>query len=317
MSLSAKQMFFGTALLLAGSPLFANESAANSGVAPAPRAYVNCPGISNVPMTADAEQALPMRQIATLSCGQQVAILGDNEGYTAHIRTSDGKDGYVARMYLTTATPAAQPALEFDEPAPVTNATPVNGIVRWNAGAPGCDQFISRGRQVESSTANGVTVQVSLQDTGWKLHASVAVSNAGSAQVYVHPSLITLDELTPTMRNLREENPSKLAHNEVNHQLMHIESVAVPPPSAIVLHSRSTARVAPATYHATSVDDYLGFNDESASVRAVALKAANLAPGQKTSGDLGYARDATAYELSLRISVGDLVFDFPFSFENK
>ena len=255
MVLSTKQMFIGAALLLAASPLFATETAANSGVAAAPRAYVNCPGISNVPMTADAEQALPMRQIATLSCGQQIAVLADNEGYTAHIRTADDKEGYVARMYLTTATPAAQASLQFDEPTPVTNATPVNGIVRWNAGALGCDQFISRGRKVESATANGITVQISLQDTGWKLRASVAVSNETNAQVYVNPTLITLDELTPTLRNLREENPAKLAHNEVNHQLMRSEYVAVPPPSAIVLHSRSTARVAPATYHATAVDD--------------------------------------------------------------
>jgi hypothetical protein len=308
-------MFIGAALLLAASPLFATETAANSGVAAAPHAYVNCPGISNVPMTADAEQALPMRQIATLPCGQQIAVLADNEGYTAHIRTTDGKEGYVARMYLTTAAPAARASLQFDEPTPVTNATPVNGIVRWNAGAQGCDQFISRGRKVESATANGITVQISLQDTGWKLRASVAVSNETNAQVYVNPTLITLDELTPTLRNLREENPAKLAHNEVNHQLMRSEYVAVPPPSAIVLHSRSTARVAPATYHATAVDDYLDFTDETASVRAVALKSANLAPGQKTSGEVWYARDANAHELSLRISVGDLVFDFPFSFE--
>jgi hypothetical protein len=256
-----------------------------------------------------------MRQIATLSCGQQVAVLADNEGYTAHIRTTEGKEGYVARMYLTTATPAAQPTLEFDEPSPVTNATPVNGIVRWNAGAPGCDQFTSRGRKVESATANGVTVQVALQDTGWKLHASVAVSNGSNSQVFVLPSLVTLDELTPKLRNLREENPAKLGRNEVNHQLMHIESNAVPPPSAIVLRSRSAAHVSTATYHVTSVDDYLGFNDESASVRAVALKAAKLVPGEKTAGELWFARDSKAYELSLRISVGDVVFDFPFSFE--
>ena len=315
MVLSAKQMLFGSALLLAGSPLFATETAANSGVAPAPRAYVNCPGISNVPMTADAEQALPMRQIATLTCGQQVAILADNEGYTAHIRTTDGKEGYVARMYITNAAPAAQPTLEFDTPSPVSNATPVNGIVRWNAGAPGCDQFLSRGRKVESATASGITVQVSLQDTGWKLRASVAVSNETSAQVYVHPSLVTLDELTPSLRNLREENPAKLAHNEVNHHLMRSEWIAVPPPSAIVLHKRSAPQVSTLSYHSTSVEDYLGFNDETASVRAVALKAADLASGQKTSGELWYARDSKAHELSLRISVGDLVFDFPFSFE--
>jgi hypothetical protein len=315
MSLSAKHMLFGSALLLAGSPLFANEAAGKASVAAPPPAYVNCPGISNVPMTADAEQTLPMRQVATLSCGQQVAVLADNEGYTAHVRTSDGKEGYVARMYLTTSTPVDQPALEFDTPTPVTNATPVNGIVRWNAGAAGCDQFTSRGRKVESATTNGLTVQVSLQDTGWKLRASVAVSNESGAQVYLHPSLITLDELTPSLRNLREENPSKLAHNEVNHQLMRNESNAVPPLSAIVLHKRSAPQVSTVSYHTTSVDDYLGFNDETASVRAVALKAANLAPGQKTSGELWFVRDAKARELSMRISVGDIVFDFPFSFE--
>jgi hypothetical protein len=313
MSLSVKQILFGSALLLAGSPLFANENAANSGVAPMPRVYVNCPGISNVPMTSDAEQALPMRQIATLACGQPVAILADNEGYTARIRTTEGKEGYVARMYLTTATPAAQPVSVRD--TPVSSASPVDGIIRWNAGAPGCDRFTSRGRKVESATANGITVQVSLQDTGWKLHASVAVFNASGAQVYLHPSLVTLDELTPTLRNLREENPAKLSHSAVNHQLMRSEYVAVPPPSAIVLHSRSAARVVAVSEHSTSVDDYLPLSDETSSVRAAALKAANLAPGQKTSGELWYVRDAKARELSLRISVGDQVFDFPFSFE--
>ncbi len=252
MSLSAKQFLFGSALLFAGSPLLATETANNSGVAAAPRTYVNCPGIANVPMTSDSAQALPMSQIATLSCGQQVTVLADNEGYTAHIRTSDGKEGYVARMYLTTATPVDQPALEFDEPGPVMNATPVNGIVRWNSGTPGCERFSSRGRQVESATANGITVQVSLQDTGWKLHASVAVSNAGSSQVLVLPALVTLDELAPRLRNLREENPAKLARSEVNHQLMHTESTAVPPPSAIVLHKRSAPQVSTVSYRGSA-----------------------------------------------------------------
>ena len=318
MALSAKQILISSALLLSASPLLASETAAKSGVAPVPRAFVNCPGIPNVPMTADAEQALPMRQIATLACGQQVTVLADNEGYTARIRTSDGKEGYIARMYLTTTTPPpAQPALEFDTPAPVTNATPINGIVRWNVGLAGCDQFNSRGRMVESATAEGITVQVALQDTGWKLHASVAISNASDSKVSVVPTLITLDELVPTLRNLREENPAKLAHSESNHQLMRSESTAVPPPSAIVLHQRSVARAPEAGYHSTSVDDYLGFNFETASVRDVALKAANLAPGQKTSGELWFARDSRAFELSLRVSVGNVVFDFPFSFDQR
>jgi hypothetical protein len=315
MSLSAKHILFSSALLLASSPLIAAETASNSGVSASPRAYVNCPGIASVPMTADQVQALPLRQIATLSCGQQVSILADNEGYTAHIRTSDGKEGYVARMYLTTATPVTEPTLNLDTPTPVSNAAPVNGIVRWNSGAPGCDQFASRGRQVESITTNGITVQVSLQDTGWKLHASVAVSNGSDSQVFVLPALVTLDELTPSLRNLREEIPAKLARSEVNHQLMHSESNAVPPPSAIVLHSRSAAPVSTVSYRNSAVDDYLGFNDQTASVRAVALKDANLAPGQKTSGEVWFTRDSKARELSLRISLANVVFDFPFSFE--
>jgi hypothetical protein len=317
MSSSATRILFASSLFLAASPLFASETAANSGVAAPPRAYVSCPGISNVPMTSDAEQALPLRQIATLACGQQVAVLADNEGYTSRIRTSDGKEGYVAHMYLTTAAPPPEPTLNLDTPTPVTNATPVNGIVRWNAGAPGCDQFSSRGRMVESATADGITVQVALQDTGWKLHASVAVSNASGSQVFVLPALITLDELTPSLRNLREENPAKLAHSEANHQLMHTESSAVPPPSAIVLHSRSVARVPNVPYHSTAVDDYLGVNFEIASVRAVALKSAKLAPNEKTSGELWFARASNASELSLRVSVGNVVFDFPFSFEHR
>ena len=131
MSLSVKRILFGSALVLAGSPLFATEAAANSGVAAAPRAFVNCPGISNVPMTADAEQALPLRQVATLACGQQVAILADNEGYTAHIRTSEGKEGYVARMYLTTATPAAQPSLRVT-PEAIQRLNPFGVAGPWS-----------------------------------------------------------------------------------------------------------------------------------------------------------------------------------------
>src|SRR5258708_250666 len=148
MSLSAKHLMFGAALVLSGSPLFAAETAANAVVAASPRAYVNCPGISNVPMTADPEQALPLRQTAILACGQQVAVLADNEGYTTQIRTSDGKVGYVPPMYLTTAAPASQQELE--NPAPASNATPVNAIIRWTAVAHGYDHFTNPGAKVKS-----------------------------------------------------------------------------------------------------------------------------------------------------------------------
>jgi hypothetical protein len=68
----------------------------------------------------------------------------------------------------------------------------------WQAGALGCDQFFSKDHTVESATASGVTVQVSLEDSGWKLRATVAVSNKGEEVVELFPARITLDELQPT-----------------------------------------------------------------------------------------------------------------------
>ncbi|HUL35011.1 MAG TPA: hypothetical protein VL128_14090 [Candidatus Eisenbacteria bacterium] len=315
MSLSAKHALLGSALLLAALPLCANEPASGSGVAPAPRAFVKCPGIDSVPMTSDAAQALPLSEVASLSCGQAVVVLADDEGYTAFIRTGEGQEGYVARMYLSAAAPpsASRPAAA---PVQIVNATPKNGVVRWRAGAPGFEAFQSEGRLIESATANGITVQVSLQDTGWKYLATVAISNQSGSSVYVLPALITLDELKPSLRNLRAQNPAKLAHNEVNHQLFRSEVSAQPPQGArhAVVASGSSVAVASVAFRTTSSHPMFASDYDDASVQAVALKDVNLAAAQKTAGALWFARDSNARELSMRLSVGNLVFDFPFSF---
>jgi hypothetical protein len=315
MSISKKYLLMGSAVLFAGFPVLAAETAGSPAVVAPAKAYVNCPGITSVPMTADAEQALPMRQVATLACGEPVSVLADNEGYTAHIRTSDGKEGYVARMYLTAE--ASHFAPRADAPVQPSSATPNNGVVRWSAGAPGCDEFISKGRTVESATANGITVQVSLQDTGWKLRATVAVSNNSESKVFVLPSLVTLDELKPGIRNLRAEDPAKLSRYEVNHMVLRTESNAQPSPSAVAYHNGSAPVLASVAYRTSPAPDYLGDHTDAASVQALALKQANLAPGQKTAGVIWFARDPNSQELSMRLSVGDVIFDFPFSFQQK
>src|SRR5579862_7064000 len=135
---------------------------------------VSCHGVNSVPLTADQDQSLPLQLVTKLKCGEQVSVLSDGEGYTVGVRTADGKNGYVARIYLLISSDdSAHPAHQQ-----ASSATVQNGIARWQPGGAGSDQFSEDDSVVESLTVNGVTVQVSLHDTGWKLRANVVVANA-------------------------------------------------------------------------------------------------------------------------------------------
>jgi hypothetical protein len=322
MYVSARSVLLGSAFLLAALPAAASDEAMAPAAAPAVRATMNCRGISSVPMTADAAQALPLRLVRNLSCSESVNVLSDREGYTVRVRASDGSDGYVARLYLNMGT-----ASSVADHQPLS-ATAVNNVVRWQAGAPGCDQFFSKGHTVESATANGVTVQVSLEDSGWKLRATVAVSNKGEEVVELFPVLIKLDELQPNLKSLRAQDPAKLSH-VVNHQVLLTQAHAQPSPSAVAYHKNATPAASAASYHLvtpdyfsehsaqTSDSNHTAIVPSSAELRSLALKHSKLASGQKTSGVLWFERDANARELSLRVPVGDLVYDFPLSFEQR
>jgi hypothetical protein len=319
MYVSVRSVLLASAFLLAALPAAASEETMAPVAGRAVRATMNCPGITSVPMTADAAQALPLHLLRNLSCAESVVVLSDSQGYTVHVRSADGTDGYVARMYLNMGGVADHQPL---------SASAVNNVVRWQAGAPGCDQFFSKGHTVESASANGVTVQVSLEDSGWKLRATVAVSNQGEDTVELFPVLITLDELQPNLKSLLAQDPAKLSH-VVNHQVLLTEASAQPSPSAVAYHKNGTPAASTATYHLAAPDyfsehvvqtperNHAAIVPSGADLRSLALKHSKLASGQKTAGVMWFERDANARELSLRVPVGDLVFDFPLSFEQK
>ena len=207
----------------------------------------------------------------------------------------------------------------------------VTGVleVRWAAREPGCDEFLSYGRQVESITANGITVQVSLQDTGWRYRANVTISNLSSSSVDVTPEMITLDELTPHLRSLHSADPEKIAHTST-HQVLWTLANAVPSPSAVVPQFAQAPETDRLAHRGFVAPDYLDpqmslasarpvsfARTESVDVEAIALKSVSLPTGQTTAGIMWFARDNASHELSLRVPVGDLVFDFAFSFEPK
>ena len=121
---------------------------------------VNCHGLSNVLLTADALQALPLHLVTNLSCDQGLAVISDPDAYTVNVRTGDGKSGYMAAILMK--APPAKPAPKVQTVSASTN----NGVARWRPGAKGCDEFTKNGVVVESLTANDVTVQVSLTVAG-------------------------------------------------------------------------------------------------------------------------------------------------------
>ena len=319
--MNSKMKFFRA---LAGFALASTSPAFAQQVSQSPlKEWVGCHAVTSVPMTADAEQSLPLQVTGTLQCGAEVAVLSDIEGYTVNVRTVDGHTGYVARMYLT-AIPA--PAA----PKPVTSAVVENNIARWTSGGPGSDQFFSDDSLVESLTVNGVTVQVTLHDTGWKLRANIAVANDGRDQVAINPSKFTLQENAPTVRALAYQDAKEIAQS-VTHGVLWT-SVSATTPGAAAYPNATASNVSYKTpFVATQTPNYLvpaqtaqldaaKHDVDLTAVRQIhntALREGAVAPGGKAAGAVWFERDKKAEQLVLHVPVNGTIFEFPLSFNHN
>jgi hypothetical protein len=291
---------------------------------------IKCNGNLSVPMTADAEQSLPLHLVANLQCGQEVTVLSDMEGYTINIQTEDGKSGYVAGVYLTRPTLKAASAVVE---APVLT----NGVARWQSGARGSVEFMSGDEAVESLTVNGITVQVSLQDTGWKMRANIAVLNAAKQPLYVIPRLMTLDEAAPLIKPLRMQDPARMA-KAANHQILWTSASAGPsggfqPQRASSASSSGNAYAfsyqlasnnAPENYLAQqqAAEQLVARNqapllDMVRAIDELSLRESTLKPSEKTAGSVWFERDSRSRQLVLRVPVGGVIFEFPFSINDE
>jgi hypothetical protein len=276
-----------------------------------------CRNGSSVPMTADAEQSLPLRLVATLNCGQQVSLLSAGESYTVNVRTSEGKSGYVAWMNVSKGEIAQSQKA-------VPTATVHNGVARWLAGTPGSERLYSEGSLVESLTVNGVTVQVSLQDTGWKLLANIAVANRSLEGVNVVPSHLSLSDHGMTKKSLAYQDPNKLK-GAASHQILWTTSNAAPSQSGyLVTSTRDFASTASTQNyladHQASIqlvsDHKAEFNPHS-QMREVALNETVVLPDQQISGSAWFQRNGNRQDMILSVPVGGVVYEFPLSFNQE
>jgi hypothetical protein len=271
---------------------------------------VNCRDLANVPLTADAVQALPLKLVTTLNCDQGLVVLSDAEGYTVNVRTADGKTGYIASRYLMKAPPA-KPAPRVAPSSASTN----NGVARWRPGAKGCDQFVKDGKTVESLTANGVTVQVSLLEAGSKLRANVAIGNFSNLYVFVEPLGITLESKGAHARSLAYRDPAQLAREG---------SSSIGGGTAVNAEYRGTD-FSPVFESANAVErkpvedlsrpkatQPAGVPDQ---FTAEALKKGTVKLEGRTWGAVWFERDANSTEYVMRVPVDDQIFEFPLSLE--
>jgi hypothetical protein len=75
----------------------------SSGSAGTP-ARIKCQNEPYVSITSDAEQALPLRLVATAACNESVIALSDTQGYTVKVQTASGRIGYVTRYEIVVDT---------------------------------------------------------------------------------------------------------------------------------------------------------------------------------------------------------------------
>src|SRR5216683_7453539 len=109
-------------------------------------------------------------------------------------------------------------------PLAVSDSTSVPLLRNWShPGVPSCQ----RATPWASAAASGVTVQVSLYDTGWKLRANVAIANSSTESIHIEPSKFILDEIGANGRPLFYQDPEQLAKN-VTHQVLWTETTAGP-----------------------------------------------------------------------------------------
>ena len=282
--------------------------------------HIICRGGSNVPMTADAQQTLPLHVVAQLDCGQEVSLLSNSEGYTVNVHTADGKTGFVAWMNVANGAPTVV------RKSVLQSASVHNGVASWFAGAPGSEKFYSEGLLVESLTVNSVTVQVSLQDTGWKMLANVAVNNGSLQVVNVVPARMSLDDLNGE-KSLRYQEPKKL-RGAASHQILWTTSNAGPTQSSYLAESyRSNTGLRsptePHNYlaeHQAAVqlvsDRRAEFNPHS-QMNNVALRETAVLPNQQISGSSWFQRNGKRQDMVLRVPVGDVTYEFPLTFTHE
>lgn len=219
--------------------------------------------------------------------------------------------------------------------------------VRWKEGDPTSDKFTSSGVTVKRFRMDGITVRASMTDG---ISVSVDISNDGRAPVEIRPDLLTLDVVSPRARGLAlipadraADAAVAIAHNRASmvefsgsmatKTVTETHTTWSDSPSAPLSQRTMTGQtphVVTTTTTKTVPDDSArwsaktqadtirsGASYDRQRVLDAALKPTTLAPTYSASGTVYFEREKDPKEVLLRVPVGDLVVEIPFTVSKR
>ncbi len=219
--------------------------------------------------------------------------------------------------------------------------------VRWKEGDPNSDKFVSSGVTVKRVRTDGITVRASMTDG---ISVSVDISNDGQTPVEIRPESLTLDVVSPRARGLAyipadrvADAAVAMAHNRAamvefsgsmaTKTVTETHTTWSDSPTAPISQrtmagetphvvTTTTTRTVPddsarssASTQASSIRN--GASSDRQRVLAAALKPATLAPTFSASGVVWFEREKDPKEVLLRVPVGDLVVEVPFTVSKR
>lgn len=209
----------------------------------------------------------------------------------------------------------------------------------------GCTHQFVNGHKIKILSADGITVSVSMLDTGKYFRADVGVLNTSSASLDVLPMNFSLEETAPKDKMLAYVDVGKIIRSAQTRMawanalsaagagMQRQQTTTETTSNGTVNVYGSDGTNANGTYNGTSTSttsspDYAAqaradeairernavLAMQSGQLSSAALRSNTLSPGQSIGGFVFFQRKGKGTSLLLSMPVGDKVFKFPFAF---
>jgi hypothetical protein len=190
------------------------------------------------------------------------------------------------------------------------NGTP--SVLRWAEGAPNAISDVKNDNKIEGLKADTVHIFVSLADLKETEYNRVwvQISNHSKSPIDFNPESAVL---LKGDKSLRPETPEKTAHT-----IQKVGEAKSQELSSAHCNQVGSLQCQPTNTQMQMSKQVAQFSNQQAQwARDNGLKQTSVAPGNEVQGSIFFRKDKKSADYILRIPVGDQVFEFPVSAQNK